>query len=86
MQKLTANQAKTKFGDMLMRVQHAPVEIQKNGEPVAVVMSYQCYQEQEALKLEMLKVSLARADKEEREGLLVDGESFFVELESGTYD
>lgn len=66
-----------------MNVQREPVEIQKNGEPVAVVMSYQNYKELESMKLELLRASLERADNE---NLCSDGEAFFEELESGKYD
>jgi len=31
METLTSNQAKTQFGDLLLKVQRAPVEISRNG-------------------------------------------------------
>lgn len=37
METLTSNQAKTQFGDLLLKVQRAPVEISRNGKPVAVM-------------------------------------------------
>lgn len=86
MQKLTANKAKTRFGEMLMKVQREPIEIEKNGEPVAVIMSCENYKELEALKLEMLRNSFATARQEAENGTLSDGETFFRELESGQHD
>ena len=41
---LTANEAKTKFGNMLINVQSEPIEILKNGTSVAVVISSKEYQ------------------------------------------
>ena len=51
METLTANQAKTQFGDMLLKVQRAPVQISRNGKPVAVLLSVEDYQALEAIKL-----------------------------------
>ena len=39
MDALSANEAKTQFGDMLLKAQRAPVEINRNGNPVAVFLS-----------------------------------------------
>ena len=39
MHTLTANEAKTQFGDMLLKAQREPVQINRNGKPVAVVVS-----------------------------------------------
>lgn len=79
---LTANEAKTKFGNMLISAQAEPVEIVKNGTPVAVVVSTKEYQRIEELKMALVK---ARFDNI-AENDLVDGETFFDELDSGIYD
>ncbi|WP_102795511.1 type II toxin-antitoxin system Phd/YefM family antitoxin [Bowmanella denitrificans] len=80
MQSLTANEAKTKFGTMLINVQNEPVEILKNGTPVAVVMSLREYQSLEALKMELVKARFTNTDDSD----LVDGKSFFQELDADT--
>lgn len=82
MQTLNANEAKTKFGTMLINIQSEPVEILKNGTPVAVVMSSKDYQAIEELKMELVKLRFANIDEDD----LVDGDTFFEELESGKYD
>lgn len=82
MQTLNANEAKTKFGTMLINIQSEPVEILKNGTPVAVVMSSKDYQVMEELKMELVKLRFANIDEDD----LVDGDTFFEELESGKYD
>ncbi|CAG18000.1 type II toxin-antitoxin system Phd/YefM family antitoxin [Photobacterium profundum] len=86
MQSLTANTAKTKFGDLLMKVQREPVQICKNGSPVAVVMSCEEYAQLEALKLQFIKMRFAAAEKDIAENNLVDGETFFNQLEQDMLD
>lgn len=82
MQTLNANEAKTKFGTMLINIQSEPVEILKNGTSVAVVMSSKDYQAMEELKMELVKLRFSDIDEDD----LVDGDTFFEELESGKYD
>jgi PHD/YefM family antitoxin component YafN of YafNO toxin-antitoxin module len=82
MRTLNANEAKTKFGTMLINIQSEPVEILKNGTSVAVVMSSKDYQVMEKLKMELVKLRFANIDEDD----LVDGDTFFEELESGKYD
>ncbi len=86
MQALTANEAKTQFGDMLMKVQREPIQINKNGKPVAIVVSVEEYEQMEALKLRLLKSKAAKAQEDIRTGNTSDGESFFNKLEAGKYD
>lgn len=83
---LSANDAKTQFGDMLMKVQRAPIQINKNGKPVAVVLSVDEYQSIETLKLHLLQTRAINAIEDINNGETVDGESFFAELESGQHD
>ena len=64
MKAVTANEAKTQFGDMLMSVQRAPVQINKNGKPVAVMVSMDDYEKMEELKIQMLKERVQRAKTE----------------------
>ncbi|WP_281555907.1 type II toxin-antitoxin system Phd/YefM family antitoxin [Thalassomonas sp. RHCl1] len=86
METLSANDAKTKFGDMLMKVQRTPIQINKNGKPVAVVISMDEYQSTEALKLRLLQSRAAKAVEDINKDDLTDGEQFFNELESGQHD
>ena len=79
---LTANEAKTKFGSMLINVQAEPIEIIKNGTPVAVVISSKEYSRIEALKMEIVKSRFDNIDDDD----FMDGETFFNELDSGKYD
>ncbi|MFY2508862.1 type II toxin-antitoxin system Phd/YefM family antitoxin [Vibrio pectenicida] len=86
MNSLSANEAKTHFGDMLLKVQRAPVQINKNGKPVAVVISTEEYESIEALKLRLLQLRAVQAATDVTAGNFIDGESFFNELESGLHD
>lgn len=86
MDALSANEAKTHFGDMLLKAQRGPIQINKNGKPVAVVISVDEYENIEALKLRMLQSRAAQAKADIEAGNLVDGDSFFDELESGHHD
>ena len=86
MKALTANEAKTHFGEMLLNAQRGPVQINKNGKPVAVLVSFDEYENIEALKLSLLKSRANRAKEDIANHDTVDGESFFDELELGKYD
>ena len=86
MQTLSANDAKTQFGDLLLKVQRAPIQINKNGKPVAVVISVDEYKSIEALKLRLLQSKAAKAKDDIYNGNMIDGESFFDELESGKHN
>ena len=82
MQSLRANEAKTRFGTMLVDVQAEPIEIIKNGSSVAVVMSKKEYAKIEELKMELVRSRFENIDA----GDLVGGDEFFCDLESGKYD
>ncbi len=70
MDALTANEAKTQFGDLLLKAQRAPIQINKNGKPVAVVISMDEYESLEALKLRLLQSRVAQAKADIMSGKL----------------
>ena len=86
MKAVTANEAKTRFGDMLMSVQRAPVQISKNGKPVAVMVSVEDYEKMDGLKMQMLKDRVQRAKAEIEAGTTTVGDPFFDELLAETGD
>ncbi|PKI17464.1 type II toxin-antitoxin system Phd/YefM family antitoxin [Colwellia sp. 12G3] len=86
MQALTANDAKTQFGDMLLKAQREPVQINKNGKPVAVVISMDEYQQMEEVKFTLLQERAARAKLDIENGNLVEGEQFMSDLIAGKLD
>lgn len=79
---ISANQAKTQFGDLLLQAQREPVTISKNGKAVAVVVSIEEYESNEALKLAMLKARAEKAMHDIATGNTIDGEEFFNALAS----
>jgi len=63
MRTMSAKNAKNHFGELLMEAQRAPVTIEKNGKPVAVLLSFEEHEEIEKLKLERLRAMIAEADE-----------------------
>ena len=82
MQSLSANDAKTNFGKMLISAQSEPVEIVKNGTPVAVVLSTNEYKKIEELKMQLVQSRFSNIVESD----LVEGDQFFKDLDSGMYD
>ena len=60
MRTMSAKDAKNHFGELLMEAQRAPVTIEKNGKPVAVMYSYEDHHYIEQAKLEWLKGAVAK--------------------------
>ena len=77
MDTLSANEAKTQFGDLLLKAQRAPIQINKNGKPVAVVISMDEYESIKALKLRLLQSRATQTKADIKAGNTVDGEAFF---------
>ena len=86
MEALSANEAKTQFGELLLKVQRAPVQINRNGKPVAIVISVDEYESIESLKKSLLQARVAKAKEDMINDNTVDGEPFFDALESGQHD
>ena len=86
MDTLSANEAKTHFGDLLIKAQRAPIQINKNGKPVAVVVSAEDYESMEALKLRLVQARARQAEADIEAGNLVDGETFFDEIQVSLSD
>lgn len=86
MKSLNANEVKTQFGDVLLQVQREPVQINRNGKPVAVMLSMEDYQMLDNVKLQLLKEKLARAEADIARGDVMDGDLFFAQLMKGKHD
>ena len=80
MQVINASEAKTQFGDLLLKAQRSPVQIHKHGKPVAMVLSMHEYASLEALKLDNLKRRATRADEQIRTVQLRDGDAIISKL------
>ncbi len=86
MDSLSANEAKTHFGELLIKAQRAPVHINRNGKPIAVVLSAEDYESIETLKSRLLQLRTEQAKADIESGEVVDGESFLDALEAGNHD
>ena len=58
MQNISANEAKSHFGQLLDTARREPVTIEKHGRPVAVILSTEDYNELEQIKLEHLRAEM----------------------------
>jgi len=76
----TANEAKTKFGEILLMSQREPVQISKHGKPVAVLVSAEDFVSTDELKLQLLQLRAERAREQIAAGDTVDGGEFFDQL------
>lgn len=77
---MTANEAKTRFGEVLLMSQREPVHISKHGKPVAVLMAAEDFVSNEELKLELLRLRAERAKEQIAAGEMTDGNEFFEQL------
>ena len=58
MNTMSANTAKSHFGELLDIARREPVTIEKHGRPVVVVLSTEEYEELEAIKLSRLRLEI----------------------------
>ena len=80
MEILNASDAKREFGEVLIKAQHAPVGINRNGKPVAVVISVAEYTQLEALKEEHLKKAIQDGIADLQAGKVTDGKTVMDKL------
>lgn len=86
MESLSANEAKVHFGDLLLKVQREPIQINRNGKAVAVVLSVDDYLNLESLKIQNLKTRVEQAKKDMAAGRIIEGNVFFDDLLNGKLD
>ena len=80
METLTASDAKREFGDLLLKVQSAPVGINKNGKPVAVILSYIEYEQLAAHKAAQLKAQIQQGIEDLAAGRISSGSAVLERL------
>ena len=72
MRTMSAKDAKNRFGELLLEAQKAPVTIEKNGKPVAVLLLLRGASPGiERAKLEWLRAAIAEADADGRSAVEV---------------
>ncbi|MCU7876716.1 MAG: type II toxin-antitoxin system Phd/YefM family antitoxin [Candidatus Thiodiazotropha sp. (ex Lucinoma borealis)] len=77
---LYASDAKREFGEVLINAQHGPVGINRNGKPVAVLISASEYAQLETLKEEHLKQSIEADIADLQAGKVSDGKAVIDKL------
>lgn len=80
MEILNASDAKREFGDVLIKAQRGPVGINKNGKPVAVVISAAEFAELQALKEQHLKEAIQEGIADLQTGKVTDGKTVMDKL------
>ncbi|MDT8281882.1 MAG: type II toxin-antitoxin system prevent-host-death family antitoxin [Gammaproteobacteria bacterium] len=80
MEILNASDARREFGDVLIKPQRGPVGINKNGKPVAVVISAAEFTELQALKEEYLKQAIQEGIADLHTGEVTDGKTVMDKL------
>ena len=61
MKRVSAREAKNRFGRLIDDAQREPVTIEKNGRPFAVVQSYADFEATQQAKLEALRLGIGEA-------------------------
>jgi prevent-host-death family protein len=80
METLNASDAKREFGEVLIKAQHGPVRINKNGKPIAVVISVAEYTQLEALKEEHLRQEIEKGVADFQAGKVTDSKTVIEKL------
>ena len=61
MKRVSAREAKNRFGQLIDDAQRGPVTIEKNGRPFAVVQSFADFEATQQVKLEALRLGIGEA-------------------------
>ena len=80
MEILNASDAKREFGEVLIKAQRGPVGINRNGKPIAVVISATEYAQLEALKEEHLREAIQDGIADLQAGKITDGKTVMDKL------
>jgi prevent-host-death family protein len=80
MEILNASDAKREFGEVLLKAQKAPVGINKNGKPVAVMVSASTFELFQNMQQQLLQKSIDEGLADIEAGRLVEGDTVFADL------
>ena len=86
MEIFTSNQAKNRFGELMMKSQKEPVQITRSGKPIVMVVSIEEYNFMEKLKLRYVREHLKESLADTENGNFKNGDTFFSDLMAGKYD
>lgn len=74
MEILNASDAKREFGEALIKAQQGPIGINKNGKPVAVMLSVKAYAELQAFREQHLRHAIDSGIADIKAGRLKEGQ------------
>jgi len=83
---MNATDAKREFGGVLLKAQKAPVAINKNGKPVAVIVSATDYETLVSLHEDRLKAELQKGMNDIQAGRVSDGKDVMKRLRNRVID
>ena len=86
METLSASDAKREFGELLLKVQKGPVGINKNGKPVAVMVSAEAFDELQAMQRQALQQAIDKGVADIKAGRVIDGDKVFAQLRKQALD
>lgn len=84
MEILNASDAQREFGEVLLKAQKEPVGINKNGKPVAVMVSAAEYEELKSFKERLLRIELQKGLDDLQSGRVKDGKDVIESLRKRT--
>ena len=80
METVNASDAKREFGEVLLKAQKGPVRINKNGKPVAVMVSAETFDELQAVQRVALQQAIDDGMADIKAGNIVEGDEVFSRL------
>ena len=80
METVNASDAKREFGEVLLKAQKGPVRINKNGKPVAVMVSAETFDELQAVQRAVLQQAIDDGMTDIKAGNIVEGDEVFSRL------
>ena len=80
METLSASDAKREFGEVLLKAQKGPVGINRNGKPVAVMVSAETFDELQAVQRAALQQAIDDGMADIKAGNIVEGDEVFSRL------
>ena len=80
METLSASDARREFGEVLLKAQKGPVGINRNGKPVAVMVSAETFDELQAVRHVALQQAIDDGMADIKAGNIVEGDEVFSRL------
>ena len=80
METLSASDARREFGEVLLKAQKGPVGINRNGKPVAVMVSAETFDELQAVRQAALQQAIDDGIADIKAGKIVEGDEVFSRL------